>query len=126
MQILLPETPFSTYAFLICTDVEKVAAARETPLHDPDAGRRVAGVKIFADGTFGSCTACMGAPFSDQPERQGFMTTEEDEIYRRMVEAHCRGLQIGVHAIGDEANRRCLGLYERLLAEHRAIDSVIR
>ena len=118
MQILLPETPFSTYAFLICTDVEKVAAARETPLHDPDAGRRVAGVKIFADGTFGSCTACMGAPFTDQPDRQGFMTTDEEEIYRRMVEAHTRGLQIAVHAIGDEANRRCLGLYERLLTAH--------
>jgi hypothetical protein len=64
----------------------------------------------------------MDAPFSDQPERQGFMTTEADEIYRRMVEAHCRGLQIGVHAIGDEANRRCLDLYERLLAEHPRAD----
>jgi predicted amidohydrolase YtcJ len=118
MQILLPETLFSTYAFLICTDVEKVAAARKTPLHDPDAGRRVGGVKIFADGTLGSCTACMGAPFTDQPDRQGFMTTDEEEIYRRMVEAHTRGLQIAVHAIGDEANRRCLELYERLLAAH--------
>jgi predicted amidohydrolase YtcJ len=122
MQVLLPETPFSTYALLIGADVEKVVAARETPLHDPQAGRRVGGVKIFADGTLGSCTALMGAPFSDQPERQGFMTTEEDEIYRRMVEAHRRGLQIGVHAIGDEANRRCLGLYERLLAEHPRAD----
>jgi predicted amidohydrolase YtcJ len=118
MQILLPEAPFSTYAFLICTDVERVAAARETSLHDPDAGRRVAGVKIFSDGTFGSCTALMSAPFSDQPDRQGFMTTDENEIYRRMVEAHTRDLQIAVHAIGDEANRRCLGLYERLLAAH--------
>jgi predicted amidohydrolase YtcJ len=118
MQLLLPEARFSTYAFLICSDVEKVAAARETPLHDPEAGRKVAGVKIFADGTFGSCTAFMSAPFSDQPDRQGFMTTAEDEIYRRMVEAHTRGLQIATHAIGDEANRRCLGLYERLLMEH--------
>jgi predicted amidohydrolase YtcJ len=122
MQVLLPETPISTYALLISTDAEKILAARETPLHDPQAGRRVGGIKIFADGTLGSCTALMGAPFSDQPERQGFMTTEEDEIYRRMVEAHCRGLQIGVHAIGDEANRRCLGLYERLLAEHPRAD----
>jgi len=122
MQMLLSETPISTYALLIGADVEKVAAARETPLHDPGAGHRVGGVKIFADGTLGSCTACMGAPFSDQPERQGFMTLDEDEIYRRMVEAHRRGFQIGVHAIGDEANRRCLGLYERLLAEHPRVD----
>jgi len=122
MQILLPETPISTYAFLISADAEKILAARETPLHDPDAGRRVGGVKIFADGTLGSCTALMDAPFSDQPDRQGFMTTDEDEIYRRMVEAHTRGLQIGVHAIGDQANRRCLALYERLLTEHPRAD----
>ena len=122
MQVLLPETPISTYALLIGADVERVVAARETPLHDPEAGRRVGGVKIFADGTLGSCTACMGAPFSDHPESKGFMTLDEDEIYRRMVEAHRRGFQIGVHAIGDEANRRCLGLYERLLAEHPRAD----
>jgi predicted amidohydrolase YtcJ len=118
MQLLLPEAQFSTYAFLICSDAEKVSAARETPLHDPEAGRRVGGVKIFSDGTLGSCTARMRAPFSDQPDRRGFMTTDEDEIYRRMVDAHTRGLQIAVHAIGDEANWRCLDLYERLLTEH--------
>ncbi len=122
MQVLLPETPISTYAFLISADAEKILAARETPLHDPEAGRRVGGIKIFADGTLGSCTALMDAPFSDQPERQGFMTTEEDEIYRRMSAAHCQGLQIGIHAIGDRANRCCLELYERLLTEHPRAD----
>jgi hypothetical protein len=122
MQLLLPETPISTYALLIGADVERIAAARETPLHDPERGRRVGGIKIFADGTLGSCTARMGAPFSDHPEQQGFMTLDDGEIYRRMLEAHRRGLQIAVHAIGDEANRRCLGLYERLLAEHPRAD----
>jgi predicted amidohydrolase YtcJ len=122
MQLLLPETPISTYALLISSDAEKILAARETPLHDPQSGRTVGGIKIFSDGTLGSCTALMDAPFSDQPERQGFMTTEEDEIYRRMVAAHCRGLQIGIHAIGDRANRRCLALYERLLTEHPRAD----
>jgi hypothetical protein len=122
MQILLPETPVSTYALLISADAEKILAARETPLHDPEAGRRVGGIKIFADGTLGSCTALMDAPFSDQPERQGFMTQDEDTIYGRMLEAHQHGLQIAIHAIGDEANRRCLGLYERLLTAHPRAD----
>ena len=122
MQVLLPETPISTYALLINADAEKIAATRETPLHDPEEGRRVGGVKLFSDGTLGSCTALMGAPFSDQPERQGFMTQDEETIYRRMFEAHRNGFQIAVHAIGDEANRRCLGLYERLLAAHPRAD----
>jgi predicted amidohydrolase YtcJ len=118
MQILLDAVPQSTYALLIGADLEKVLAARATPLHDAAAGRRVGGLKILSDGTFGSCTACMSLPFQDQPERRGFMTLEEGEIYRRMSEAHAAGLQIATHAIGDEANRRCVALYERLLTEH--------
>jgi predicted amidohydrolase YtcJ len=122
MQMLLPAMPQSTYALLIASDLEKVLAARATPLHDAAAGRRVGGLKIFSDGTFGSCTACMSAPFHDQPERRGFMTLGEGEIYRRMSEAHEAGLQIAIHAIGDEANRRCVALYERLLAEQPRAD----
>lgn len=118
MQLLLDEVPFSVYSVLGGKDVETVLAARESPLHEPAAGRRVGGLKIFADGTFGSCTAYMGQPFSDQPERRGFLVLEAEEIYRRMVAAHRAGLQVCIHAIGDEANRRCLDLYERLLAEH--------
>ena len=41
-----------------------------------------------------------------------------DELYRRMLAAHLSGLQICVHAIGDEANRLCAELFSRLLTEH--------
>jgi predicted amidohydrolase YtcJ len=122
MQLLLDEVPFSLYSILIGKDVGAALAARESPLHDPAAGRRVGGVKIYADGTFGSCTAYMSEPFSDQPERRGFLVLEVEEIYRRMVAAHRAGLQVCIHAIGDEANRRCLDLYERLLTEHPRAD----
>jgi predicted amidohydrolase YtcJ len=118
MQLLLDELPLSLYAIPIGRSVAQALALRETPLDDDAAGHRVGGFKIYADGTFGSCTACMRAPFSDHPDRSGFLTLREDEIYRRMRDAHRAGLQIAVHAIGDEANSRCIALYERLLAEH--------
>lgn len=118
MEVLLPLLPFSVYGLLIGRDIERVVAARGTALHDAAAGHRIGGVKIFADGTFGSCTACMRAPFSDAPERTGYMTLDAAELYRRMVAAHTRGLQLAIHAIGDEACRRCIDLYDRLLAEH--------
>jgi predicted amidohydrolase YtcJ len=118
MQLLLEDLPLSLYCMGIGGDFDKVQALRQTPLHDPAAGRQVAGYKIFSDGTLGSCTACMMEPFSDQPERSGFMMLEDDEIYRRMLAGHVAGFQICVHAIGDRANRRCIELYERLLAEH--------
>jgi hypothetical protein len=118
MQLLLDETPFNLYSILVGRKVDAAVTARASALHDPAAGRRVGGFKIFADGTFGSCTACMREPFADRPEERGFLTLDESEILDRMRAAHLAGLQICVHAIGDEAVRRCIDLYERLLAEH--------
>jgi len=117
LTMLLDEVPFSTYAILVGRSVDAAVAARSGPLHDPPAGRKVGGFKIFADGTFGSCTACMREPFADRPGERGMLTLPEDEIYARMRAAHAAGLQVCVHAIGDAAIERCLDLYERLLRE---------
>jgi predicted amidohydrolase YtcJ len=117
MQLFLEGLPFATYAILIGRSVDAAIAARATPLHDPAAGRKVGGFKIFADGTFGSCTACMREPFSDRPGERGLFTLEADEVFARMRAAHAAGLQICVHAIGDAAIARTVDLYERLLAE---------
>jgi predicted amidohydrolase YtcJ len=115
--LLHGELPFAPYSIFVGRNVEAAVAARETPLHDPAAGRRVGGFKIFADGTFGSCTACMREPFADRPEERGYMTLPEDTILARMRAAHAAGLQICVHVIGDAALERCLALFERLLTE---------
>lgn len=117
LSLLLGEVPFATYSILVGRSVAAAVAARATPLHDPAGGRRVGGFKIFADGTFGSCTACMREPFSDRPGERGLMTLDDVEILSRMRAAHAAGLQICVHAIGDAAVERCVALYERLLAE---------
>lgn len=122
LQMLLDEVPFSTYAILVGRSVDAAVGARSSSLHDVAAGRRVGGFKIFADGTFGSCTAHMRAPFSDRPGERGFMTLHEDEIYTRMCAAHDAGLQICVHAIGDAAVERCVVLYERLLQDQPRAD----
>jgi hypothetical protein len=116
LQLLLGEAPFATYTILVGRSVDAAVSARATPLHDPAAGRRVGGFKIFADGTFGSCTACMREPFSDRPGERGLMTLGDAEILARMRAAHAAGLQICVHAIGDAAVERCVALYARLLA----------
>lgn len=123
MGMFLDRVPINLYGILIADDMEKVEEARRTPLHQPEVdGHRIGAVKIFSDGTFGSCTALMSEPYSDQPDKSGFLTLGEEEIYRRMVAAHTAGLQIAIHAIGDSANRACIDLYERLLAEYPRAD----
>jgi hypothetical protein len=117
MQLLLEQAPFSIYSILIGRDVEAAVAARGGALNAAAAGHRVDGFKIFADGTFGSCIACMREPFSDRPSSRGYLTLTEPEIARRMRAAHDAGLQICVHAIGDGAVERVVELFEQLLAE---------
>jgi predicted amidohydrolase YtcJ len=117
MQLLLDQACFATYAIMIGRSVDAAVAARDSPLHDPAAGRRVGGFKIFADGTFGSCTAHVRAPFADRPGERGMATLPAEEILARMRGAHAAGLQICVHAIGDRAIDDCVALFEQLLAE---------
>lgn len=119
MSMLLDSAPFNCCSWLIASDNEPLRTARQSPLHSSDQHtHRVAGLKIFADGTFGSRTALMSRPFADAPDNTGFLVHSEEEIYRRMVLAHTEGMQIAIHAIGDAANRCCVDLYERLLNEH--------
>lgn len=122
LQLLLGSVPFCTYAILIGKTVDAAVAAKATPLHDPAAGRRVGGYKIFADGTFGSATACMRAPFADSAEKSGYLTLDDAELLERMRRAHRAALQVCVHAIGDAAVERCLEHFERILAEHPRAD----
>jgi predicted amidohydrolase YtcJ len=123
MAMLLPHAPVNVYSLLIAGSAAPIEAARQTPLHQSEpGGHHIGAVKIFADGTLGSCTALMFEPFSDAPDKTGFLTHEPDEIYRRMELAHRAGLQIAMHVIGDAGNRTCVDLFDRLLRAHPRAD----
>jgi predicted amidohydrolase YtcJ len=124
MLLLLEGIPQAVFGMLIARDIEKIVAARETPLEQPGGeGHRVGAMKIFSDGSLGSRTAFMSEPFADEPGNAGFLIYDADELYRRMVAAHNLGLQIATHAIGDAANRTIVDLYQRLVAEHPRPDA---
>lgn len=115
---LVDRLPFDVQSILITPDVGDVDVYRDTPLHQPEAGRRLDAVKLFLDGTLGGCTACMHLPFSDHPHTRGMATLDPDEAYRRLESIHLAGLTACVHAIGDAANTRAAELFDRLLAAH--------
>ena len=80
---------------------------------------RLAGFKGYADGSLGSRTAFMRAPYTDAPPEaphpRGQLTAMADSppAFRKEVAAvDARGLQLAIHAIGDEANHLVLGAYE--------------
>jgi len=69
-------------------------------------------VKGYVDGTLGSRTAAMLAPFSDDDKNSGIPRRPAEELTRMMVERDAAGFQITLHAIGDKANRMALDGYE--------------
>ncbi len=73
---------------------------------------RVGPVKIFADGTLGSQTANMLAPFEGQPQNTGIPIHTRGELITLVGEAVERGFWCAIHAIGDRANRWALDAYQ--------------
>jgi predicted amidohydrolase YtcJ len=119
MIMLQDRVPMNMYSLLISKSADKIKEAMKSALHTEElGGRRIGGIKIYMDGTFGACTAYMEGPFSDNPDSTGFLTTDQDIIFSRMAEAHKEGMQVAVHAIGDKANQLCVDMYERLFREH--------
>lgn len=90
-----------------------------------DAWLRIGGLKGFADGSLGSHTAWMLAPFTDAGGT-GLSVTPPETLYERVSGADSAGLQVMIHAIGDRANRTVLDVYERVAREHGPRDRRFR
>ena len=82
---------------------------------------RLTALKGYVDGTLGSRTAAMLAPFADDPHNSGLPRMSPEQLTRMTVERAREGFQITFHAIGDRANRMALDAYaaadEELLSE---------
>ncbi|HEY0376218.1 MAG TPA: amidohydrolase [Pyrinomonadaceae bacterium] len=76
---------------------------------------RLTALKGYVDGTLGSRTAAMLAPFSDDPSNSGIPRRPPGELTRMIVERDAAGFQIALHAIGDRANRMALDGFEAAL-----------
>lgn len=74
------------------------------------------GVKDFADGSLGSRTALFHAPYADAPAAAGARAIELPRLRQLVAEADAVGLQVGVHAIGDQAVDEVAAIYAELAA----------
>lgn len=71
--------------------------------------------KVYADGALGSRGASLLRPYSDVPNKSGFLLSEEkhfEEVARKISE---HNFQMCTHAIGDSANRTILNIYNKVL-----------
>jgi len=80
-------------------------------------------LKGFIDGTLGSGTALMYAPFDDNRSTSGLPQMPYEELERRVLAADRLGFQIGVHAIGTKGNHWVLNAFEKARQINGARDS---
>ena len=94
--------------------VEKLKAQRaEFAIFNDDKNRlKLTALKGYVDGTLGSKTASMLAPFSDDANNSGIPRRSQEELTKMVVERDAAGFQIALHAIGDRANRMALDGFE--------------
>jgi predicted amidohydrolase YtcJ len=89
------------------------------PLVRADGMLAIAAIKVFYDGSLGSRTAMLRAPYSDHPELAKPTERITPAAVRVLADqAAATGFQMAVHAIGDEGNDRTLSIYEAALAPY--------
>jgi predicted amidohydrolase YtcJ len=89
----------------------------------------IGGLKGYADGSLGSTTALLFAPYVDSPNTSGIPSAElsnPEAMFRNIEGADSAGLQIAIHAIGDKANNTILGFYQRVIQAHGQRDRRLR
>ena len=68
-------------------------------------------LKGFMDGSLGSRTAALLAPYADDPGNSGLPQYEQGRLNRMAIERALAGFQIGFHAIGDRAAQMALDAF---------------
>ena len=69
-------------------------------------------LKGFMDGSLGSHTAALKAPYANEPNNSGLPQFTQEELNKMAVEREREGFQMGFHAIGDRGTSMALEAFE--------------
>ncbi len=76
-------------------------------------------LKGFLDGSLGSRTAALLAPYSDDPGNTGLPQYDQATLNKMAVERSTAGFQLGFHAIGDAAAQMALDAFAEVRRDAR-------
>jgi predicted amidohydrolase YtcJ len=103
--------------------VEELSRKRESHPQS-DLMLRTGMLKGFMDGSLGSHTAALMAPYADDPSNSGLPRYEATKLNEMTKERVLAGFQIGFHAIGDKGVQMALDAFAE--AEKAARESHVR
>jgi predicted amidohydrolase YtcJ len=81
-----------------------------------DPWLKTGALKAFLDGSLGSRTAALFAPYSDAPGTSGLLHMDEAQLAPMAIERDRAGFQLAFHAIGDRANHVALDTFAAVVA----------
>jgi predicted amidohydrolase YtcJ len=81
-----------------------------------DPWLKTGALKAFLDGSLGSRTAALFAPYSDAPGASGLLHMDEAQLAPMAIERDRAGFQLAFHAIGDHANHVALDTFAAVVA----------
>ena len=79
-------------------------------------------VKIQADGALGSRGAALIEDYSDHAGHKGLLLHDKKELRQYIDAAMQAGFQVNTHAIGDNANKIVLDIYQRAIKRNQSKD----
>lgn len=91
-------------------NLEQVERVIELAAADNPVGLRMAGIKCIIDGTIDACTATMRQPYTNGENAAPIWPLAE--LAPVIVAADAAGLQVALHAIGDEAIDIAIAAFE--------------
>lgn len=80
-------------------------------------------LKTNIDGSGGSLSAAMLEPYASAPDNKGLLLLDADTLTHMVIERDAAGFQIGIHAIGDRANRVVLDAFAAAIDRNGRRDS---
>lgn len=98
---------------------DPLSVEKEQAAHHPATDRMLhtTMLKGFMDGSLGSRTAAMNAPYADDPGNSGIPRYTQDQLNAMAVERAKAGFQLGFHAIGDRAVDMALDAFAQAEAQ---------
>jgi predicted amidohydrolase YtcJ len=83
----------------------------------PELNKKIScySVKMYADGSLGSRSACLKQPYHDDLENHGVLTTDFDDMQSIAKRCTSNNWQLNTHCIGDSAGKVVLNLYGKTL-----------
>ncbi|KIJ25566.1 hypothetical protein M422DRAFT_273469 [Sphaerobolus stellatus SS14] len=131
--IPIPEPSSDTVRRYFTTAMKAAVAHDLTAIHDagtspelieffkslvnygPGGRLTVRSIKLVADGALGSWGAAMIEPYSDDSSTHGLLLSPPDVLAKNVAKFFEDGWQVNIHAIGDQANKNIIDIFEKEL-----------